>query len=121
MNKSILLLLFFPLILLVSCEKEFVSLSDKGYYSKVDSIKFNTEIIPIFKANCIRCHDALNALPLDSAMAYNALIVGNYVNILKPEVSKFFVNNTPGHPDDYLVPLERQKIYDWIEQGAHNN
>ena len=55
--NKIILATVLSLFILYGCEKEFINKSDITVKSlkTVDSVKFNTSIIPIF-SNCTACH-----------------------------------------------------------------
>jgi len=123
MKRLVLFVFVGYLVLLLSCEKEVVSASDAGYTKKqntFDTVLFARDVMPILNANCVHCHDASSSFPLDASSAYSTIMNG-YINKSVPDESKFFKNKVLGHPDDYLMPEEHQKIKNWIIQGALNN
>ena len=116
-----------------SCEKDFVTLSDAGITAKDPgttdttgptgnaTVLFSRDLQPIFKSNCLSCHDAGSKFAVDSKHAYSTLVNGGYVNTSNPGSSKFFKNSQKGHPDDRLTPAEHKLFVTWMLEGALNN
>ncbi len=127
--------IFSCFLLFSSCEKEFVTLSDAGITAQepgstdttgnggtgTATVLFSRDIQPIFKSNCLSCHDAGTKFQFDSKHAYSTLINGGYVSTSAPATSKFFNNSKKGHPDDYLTPSEHKLFVTWMTEGALNN
>ena len=100
-----------------SCEK--IILQDEPL-SAADSIKFSTDIKPIF-ASCIGCHDASRAPNLKDN-PYQSLKTGGYINISHPSESNLYVQlKTKSSHSSKVSPSQLKKILDWITQGAKNN
>ena len=85
-----------------------------------DSVHFQTEIQPIFTANCISCHGAIKAPDLRNGHSYNALTQGGYVN-LPGNTSKLYSKMTGAEHTPRSTDVDKQKVLIWINQGAHNN
>ena len=85
-----------------------------------DSVHFQTEIQPIFTANCISCHGAIKAPDLRNGHSYNALTQGGYVN-LPGNTSKLYTKMTGAEHTPRSTDVDKQKVLIWINQGAHNN
>jgi hypothetical protein len=137
--------LFFVIALFAGCEKQYVSMNDAGVVVKkkvqpsnkdtttkpgggkdttstpLVTVLFKRDILPVFRNNCLGCHDAGTSLQLDEDNAYTTLTDGKYTSTTDPENSKFFKNQLKGHPDDYLLPAEHDKIVTWMKEGAKNN
>jgi hypothetical protein len=83
--------------------------------------------MPIFNQNCntAGCHDAAgtHTPSLVYENAYNALIQGNYINILDPEKSKIYQEISSGSmPPSGALDVNDQKILlGWIAEGAKDN
>jgi len=98
-----------------------------------DTVSFNKQIIPIFTQFCAtsRCHNAdyiNNNVPidLDSNMAYNQLTGSNSVFVYPyaPNTSILYIEVQENVMPLYLPSLsfiQKQEIYNWIQQGAKNN
>lgn len=102
-------------------------------------VSFKDEILPVFQAQCVRCHNSeaasFNNLNLSS---YESLINGNSLHqsdlIIPgyPSQSLLYLSVTDEPPaiigyrmpkdgPPYLLDIETQSIEDWIYQGAKNN
>jgi len=91
-------------------------------------VKFQNDIIPIFKTNCsvTGCHVSGSVSPdLSSDKAYNSLISNGLINTNDPSSSELYLwvsgqKSTPmpvGGVDNTI----KATILAWIEQGALNN
>ena len=100
-----------------SCEK--YTLTDNPL-SAADSVKFSTDIKPIF-SECIGCHDGTK-LPNLKDNPYQALKDGGYYSVSKPTQSRLYIQLTTNSSHKTKVsPTQLQKILQWITQGAKNN
>jgi hypothetical protein len=80
-----------------------------------------TDIQPIFSANCIACHGGALSPDLRSGKSWNSLSKGGYVN-LPAETSRLYVQiSTNSSHIPKTSGVEKQKILYWITQGAKNN
>jgi len=105
------------LIFISSCEKYSFEIEE---VDPVIPVLFQTEIQPIFTANCIVCHKGSRNPDLRDGNSYNSLTTGGYVN-LPAESSKLNSKINSGSHDGFTLPAEKQKILIWIQQGAKNN
>jgi len=81
---------------------------------------FQTDIQPIFTANCIACHNGSLAPDLRDGKSYLALTKGNYV--AKPaESSRLYSKMTSSSHTARSSDTEKLKVLYWINQGALNN
>ena len=102
---------------LSSCEK-YSWMPEK--IDPVIPVLFQTEIQPIFNANCISCHGAIKAPNLRDGYSYKALTEGGYVD--QPgETSKLYTKMTGAEHTPRSTDVDKQKVLIWINQGAHNN
>jgi hypothetical protein len=91
------------------------------------SVSFSGDLIPIFNKSCNSsgCHDGVPTKnpSLSPDKAYNALMSGGYINTLVPGNSSIYLsvkdNSMP--IGGSLTAAEKQKILDWIRNGAPNN
>lgn len=125
-NIYLLLTILGTICLLSSCESSYIHLDDEGTYiidttSPIDTIKFQTDIVPIIQVNCASCHTSETPPDLTTSDTYSILMDGNYIDTETPEISTFFILPWEGHADDYLTAEEHIAIINWIEQGALNN
>ena len=107
---------------LVSCYKDVivppvVSTTPPQYVS------FSGDLQPIFTTNCALsgCHVKGAQIPyLTPDVSYQQLL-GGFVNTVKPQQSQLYIminGNMQVHIPD---AADRQRIYDWIRNGAPNN
>lgn len=81
---------------------------------------FQTDIQPIFNANCLACHGAALNPDLRSGKSYLALTKGGYVN-LPAATSRLYVQITSSSHTSRSSDADKLKILYWITQGALNN
>lgn len=113
-------------VLLGGCYKNRTVLTDVPTITR--TVTFSQDIIPIFNKSCnlSGCHSAGGQVPnLTSPAAYNALIIGNYVDKASPENSYIYLKMT-GKKGPVMPPSGMNKDYNalmlaWIQQGALNN
>jgi hypothetical protein len=100
-----------------SCEKYAIIFPQ---VNPVDTIYFQTDIQPIFTANCLSCHGAIQQPILKAGVAYQNLL--DREAITPPgETSKLYVRITSPDHVAKTTDAEKQKILIWINQGAMNN
>jgi len=110
------------ILLLNSCYKD-VILPPVASTKPPQFVSFSNDLQPIFTANCALsgCHVKGSQTPyLTSDVSYQQLL-GGYVNTVIPDQSEIYIqinSNMEVHIPD---AAERQKIYDWIRNGAPNN
>lgn len=115
--------LFLFLILgLISCYKDII-LPTVVSTKPPQYVSFSGDLQPIFTANCATagCHVKGAQVPyLTPDVSYQQLL-GGFVNTVKPEQSQLYIminGNMQVHIPD---AADRQRIYDWIRNGAPNN
>ena len=86
----------------------------------VDTIYFQTDIQPIFTANCKSCHGAIQAPDLRPGNSYKALTDNGYVD-LPAETSKLYTMMIRADHAPRSTDLDKQKVLIWITQGAMDN
>ena len=112
----------FMSLALISCYKD-VILPTVVSTKPPQYVSFSNDLQPIFNTNCALsgCHVKGSQVPyLNPDVSYQQLI-GGYVNTVIPEQSELYIQingNMQVHIPD---AAERQKIYDWIRNGAPNN
>ena len=110
------------ILLLNSCYKD-VILPPVASTKPPQFVSFSNDLQPIFTANCALsgCHVKGSQTPyLSPDVSYQQLL-GGYVNTVIPDQSEIYIqinSNMEVHIPD---AAERQKIYDWIRNGAPNN
>lgn len=90
-------------------------------------VSFSGELIPLFNKSCATsgCHDATPAKKpgLTADKAYTNLVSGGYINTMLPSESKLYLSIKDGSMPigSSLTSAEKQKVLDWIRNGAPNN
>ena len=88
------------------------------------AVSFKTDIAPMVATNCAKagCHVTGGHKPYMSYPgSYEQIVSGGYVNTLIPKQSVIYIK-VNGEMKEYLPSAaDRQKIYDWIRNGAPNN
>jgi hypothetical protein len=103
---------------LSSCEKNSFSLPS---VDPNQTWQLQSDIQPIFNANCITCHNGKQAPDLRSGNSYNSLTKGGFV-MLPGETSILYIHmstNTDHIPRS--SSSDKLKVLYWINQGALNN
>lgn len=115
-------LLLFMVFGFISCYKD-VILPSVVSTQPPQYVSFSADLQPIFTTNCALsgCHVKGSQVPyLTPDVSYQQLL-GGFVNTVIPPQSQLYIminGNMEVHIPD---PTERQKIYDWIRNGAPNN
>ncbi|HET9280095.1 MAG TPA: hypothetical protein VFN95_17995 [Flavitalea sp.] len=87
-------------------------------------VSFKNELAPLFNTNCALsgCHVSGAHKPyLATDISYAQIVNGGFVNTALPKESRLYqvVN---GEMAQYIPSkADRQKVYDWIRNGAPNN
>jgi len=116
---GLLLLMIFGLI---SCYKD-VILPSVVSTKPPQYVSFSGDLQPIFTTDCALsgCHVKGSQVPyLTPDVSYQQLL-GGFVNTVIPQQSQLYIminGNMQVHIPD---AADRQKIYDWIRNGAPNN
>ncbi len=115
------LLCFFSLGI-SSCYKD-VILPKVSTSTPPQYVSFSNDLQPIFKTNCALsgCHVTGSQVPyLTPDLAYQQLL-GGFVNTVVPSQSEIYIQIN-GNMEVHIPNADdRQKIYDWIRNGAPNN
>jgi hypothetical protein len=111
-------------ITLVSCYKDInVPPIDMGD-PPPKQVSFKTELAPIFNANCATsgCHASGGHKPyMETAVSYQQIVGGGFVNIDFPKESILYKQINGDMQEHIPAATDRQKVYDWIRNGAPNN
>ena len=118
-------LIFFMALGLISCYKDVilpeVAVDPDG---PPQAVSFKNEIEPMVNSKCTLsgCHDKGGHKPwMVTGIAYKEIVNGGYVNTLVPKSSILYIMIN-GDMQPYIPSAtDRQKIYDWIRNGAPNN
>ena len=87
-------------------------------------VSFKNELAPIFNAKCTDpgCHVNGSHKPyLATEVSYSQIVNGGYVNTALPKESIIY-KMVYGEMSQYISSsADKQKVYDWIRNGAPNN
>ena len=124
------LLLFTGLIMtfgvfLSSCYKDIIKPDlPKDPNAPPQQVSFKNELAPLFAANCtdVGCHVSGGHHPyMTLNISYQEIVNGGFVNIALPKESILY-KEIYGDMGAHLPSInDRQKVYDWIRNGAPNN
>jgi hypothetical protein len=88
------------------------------------AVSFKNDIAPFVNSHCALsgCHVSGGHKPyMLTAISYQEIVNGGYVNTLIPKQSIIYIKIN-GEMKEYIPSAtDRQKIYDWIRNGAPNN
>ena len=89
------------------------------------AVSFKTDIAPFVASHCALsgCHvTGTSHKPfMATPGSYGQIVNGGYVNVLIPKQSILYIKIN-GDMKEYIPSaVDRQKIYDWIRNGAPNN
>jgi hypothetical protein len=110
---------------LTSCYKD-ITLPDTAFDPDgiPQAVSFNIDIAPMVNTKCgiSGCHVSGSHKPyLVLGNSYQEIVNGGYVNTLVPKESILY-DKINGEMREYIPSAaDRQKIYDWIRNGAPNN
>lgn len=87
-------------------------------------VSFKNELAPLFATNCALagCHVTGARKPyLTGDIAYREIVNGGFVNLALPKESILY-KMIYGEMAQYIPSAaDKQKVYDWIRNGAPNN
>jgi len=115
----------FVALILIAAVEGFSSCEKYSYAQpKVDpniTWHFQTDIQPIFNSNCITCHNGTQFPDLRSGKSFAALTKAGLLT-LPAETSGLYVQiTTQAEHISRTTSLEKDKILNWLLQGALNN
>jgi hypothetical protein len=87
-------------------------------------VSYSSDLSPLFNSNCAKsgCHLSGGHHPyLNSEISYNELINGGFVNTNIPKESILYIMINSEMKEFIPSASDRQKVYDWIRNGAPNN
>jgi hypothetical protein len=111
--------------LLASCYKDIITPDlPEDPNAPPQQVSFKNELAPIFNANCtdVGCHVSGGHHPyMTSNESYQEIVNGGFVNTAFPKQSILYIQ-IYGDMGVHIPSLsDRQKVYDWIRNGAPNN
>ena len=115
-------LLFSVSLVLSSCYKD-VILPATVSTKPPQYVSFSSDLQPIFSTNCALsgCHVKGSQMPYLSADVSYQQLLGGFVNTIKPDQSELYIQINGNMQVHIPNADDRQKIYDWIRNGAPNN
>jgi hypothetical protein len=87
-------------------------------------VSYKAELSPLFNSNCAKsgCHLSPSHKPyLNPEISYTQLVSGGYVNTSIPKASILYIMINGEMKEFIPSAVDRQKVYDWIRNGAPNN
>ena len=88
------------------------------------AVSYKNDLAPIFNSKCALsgCHVSGSRKPfLSTTISYQEIVNGGFVNIIVPKES-ILNKAVNGSMKEYIPSAtDRQKVYDWIRNGAPNN
>ena len=88
------------------------------------AVSFKNDIAPFVNSHCALsgCHVSGRHKPyMLTAISYQEIVNGGYVNTLIPKQSILYIKINGEMKEFIPSAVDRQKIYDWIRNGAPNN
>ncbi len=116
-------LLLFMGISIVSCYQD-VIIPPVSQNTPPQFVSYSGDLQPIFTSNCALsgCHVPGGQMPyLTEDLSYDQLVGGGYVNTVVPEQSELYIAINGIMMPHIPSASDRQKVYDWIRNGAPNN
>lgn len=87
-------------------------------------VSYNNELKPLFSTSCATagCHASGAHKPyLTADVSYQQIVNGGFVNLALPSQSQLY-KMINGDMQQYIPSADnRQKVFDWIRNGAPNN
>lgn len=88
------------------------------------SVSFKDQLAPLFNSSCALagCHVSGSHKPyMATGVSYKEIVNGGFVNTIIPKESILY-KMINGEMREYIPSAtDRQKVYDWIRNGAPNN
>jgi hypothetical protein len=118
-------LIFTIAIVLTGCYKDIImpeaALDPDG---PPQAVNYKTDLAPILNTNCALagCHVSGSHKPyMLTAVSYLEIVNGGFVNTAVPKESIIY-KMINGEMKEFIPSAsDRQKVYDWIRNGAPNN
>jgi hypothetical protein len=118
-------LLFGVGLAFVSCYKDInIPATPPNSEGPPQFVSYSQELAPLFNSSCalVGCHLAGGHHPyLNTEVSYNELVNGGFVNTAVPKESILYIQINSNMQQFIPSASDRQKVYDWIRNGAPNN
>jgi hypothetical protein len=116
-------LLFFMCVSIVSCYQD-VIIPPVATEAPPQFVSYSSDLQPLWDEHCALsgCHVPGGQSPyLSDGISYEQLIGGGYVNTVVPEDSRLWIALNGIMMPHLPSATDRQKVFDWIRNGAPNN
>ena len=116
-------LLFAGGVILIGCYKDVdIPPVPPNYEGPPQYVSYSGELAPLFNNQCASCHKSGGPHPyLAPDVSYNELVNGGFVNTTVPKESILYIEINGNMQQFIPSASDRQKVYDWIRNGAPNN
>ena len=87
-------------------------------------VSYSTELAPLFNSSCALsgCHVQGGHKPyMNADISYQQIVNGGFVNTDIPKQSILYIQINGDMREHIPSAKDRQKVYDWIRNGAPNN
>ncbi len=109
---------------LMGCYKDVILPETSNTDAPPQAVSYNGELKPLFNSSCALtgCHVSGAHKPYMAAdISYLQIVNGGFVNTIIPKESILYLKIN-GEMKEYIPSAtDRQKVYDWIRNGAPNN
>lgn len=118
-------LIFIMGVGLIGCYKDII-LPEAAFDpdGPAQAVSFKNDVAPMVNTKCALsgCHVSGSHKPyMLTGISYEQIVNGGFVNIIVPKESTLY-KMINGEMQQYITSAsDRQKIYDWIRNGAPNN
>jgi hypothetical protein len=89
------------------------------------AVSFKVELEPLFNNQCALagCHasGSVHKPWMETGISYKNIVNGGYVNTTLPKASTLYIMINSEMQEYIPSAKDRQKVYDWIRNGAPNN
>lgn len=88
------------------------------------AVSYSKELAPLFNSSCALsgCHVSGGHKPyMNADISYQQIVNGGFVNTLVPKDSRLYIMINSEMKEYIPSAVNRQKVYDWIRNGAPNN
>lgn len=109
--------------LMTGCYKDVIS-PETDPDGPPQQVSFKLDIAPMLNTKCglSGCHVSGGHKPyMTLDVSYIELANGPYVNTVVPKSSELYLQINGGMSEYIPSPKDKQKVYDWIRNGAPNN
>jgi hypothetical protein len=87
-------------------------------------VSYSTDLAPLFNTNCALsgCHVEGGHKPyMNTDISWLQIVNGGFVDLNFPKMSKLYLEINGEMKEHIPSAKDRQKVYDWIRNGAPNN